>query len=142
MNDGNGNLRAGTLKRELLTRERRFGVEVGLPLELRQPLGGVGSQDAHLRNLLKLPGFKDDRKFRQLLVLELYELVLEDFSRRRVETTQDLVLACRELDRAMHAVFGRDVDLLVDVADHITENAGWWTWRTTSPRTRKGRTLA
>ena len=92
-------------------------------VKVEQPLGGVEDQDAHLRNLLKLPGFADDWKFRQLLGLEPYDLVLEDFSRRKGKATYDLVLACRNLDRAMHAVFGRDVDLVVDVADHITANA-------------------
>ena len=37
---------------------------------------------------------------------------VEDFSRRKIETYQDLVVAFTNLDRAMRVVFGRDVDLL------------------------------
>ena len=57
------------------------------------------------------------------MLAEPFELVLGDFSRRKLETTQDLVLACGNVDRAMHTVFGRNVDLLVEKAEHITANA-------------------
>ena len=129
LNDRSGNLRLGTLKRELVAgerlvaRERRFGVEVALPEKVRRLPGGTGAKDAHLRNLLQLPSFKDDGRFRQLLGLDPFELGLGDVSRRRLETTQDLVLACKDMDRAMLAVFGRNIDLLEEVAELVTTNA-------------------
>ena len=44
LNDGNGNLRAVVLKRELEKRGNQYEVKVTLPLNIRQPLGGAGAR--------------------------------------------------------------------------------------------------